>query len=162
MATDRDRLDIDFEDRATRSVPETTQLPDDLADSPTVKETEVSPAVAARAALPDNPGAGWQQGAGNSSLPARNPDPGAILTESAPGTAPGAPLNPGTGALPADDLTPAADAGLHGVGADAGLSQAMKNSLAEGMSGAPEHEGTAAGVDETTGTDETLIRGPRV
>ena len=160
MSTRQDRQEIDFRDTSTTAAPGASESPDELAESPTVNQPEVSPAAAARAALPDQPQAGWQQDTVNNPPPVRNPDAGAVLTERAPGVDPGAPLGPSTGPLPADDLPPA---GARDDEADVGLRMpgAVASDLVDHGGTVPGHSGAQAALDETTGTDELPTRESR-
>ena len=154
MSTNADRLEMDFQDPATTSTTPPVEAPADLADSPTVKEGDaaVSPATAARAAIPGLPGPGMTQDRLHNPLPPAGADPAAIMTERTPGVDPGSPLGPGVGTMHGDnpagklpgDTPDAANVGLDP--ARGALTDVADNS------------GTLAGADETTGTDDTIAR----
>lgn len=154
MSTNADRLAMDFNDRATTSTTGPVEAPTDLADSPTVKgaDAAVSPATAARAAIPGLPGPGMIQDRLDNPLPPANPDPAAIMTERTPGTDPGSPLGPGVGTMHGDNLA----GNLPGDTPDAanvGLDPARG-----AITDVTDNSGTLAGADETTGTDDTIAR----
>lgn len=158
MSTRQDRQDIDFSDRSTAAAPGASESPTDLADSPTVNrpEDEISPAVAARADLPEQPGVGMMENVKANPLPVQNPDAAAIMTRRSRATDPGSPLGGSLGAMPADDLSGDAlnqsDIGHPMPGAEA-TEVPDRGGTAAGPTG------VTAGLDETTGTDDASARG---
>ena len=154
MSTNADRLEIDPHDRATTSTTAPVESPADLADSPTVKgaDAAVSPATAARAAIPGLPGPGLTQDRLHNPLPPAGADPAAVMTEPTPGVDPGSPLGPGVGTMHGDNLA----GNLPGDTPDAanvGLDPARG-----AITDVTDHGGTLAGADETTGTDDAIAR----
>lgn len=100
------------------------ESPDDLAESPTVKGVELSPA----------------------------PDPAAAMTARAPQVEPNTPLGPGTGPLPAEEMPPAGGASRE---PNTGATMPQTDIPQAGRPGLADRGGTVAGLDETSGTDET-------
>ena len=164
MATNRDRQEVDFLDTSTSTAPGAKEVPRDLTESPTVNqpEAEVSPAAAARAALPQMPRSGPESGGREPNVgdpvPVRNPTGEAVMTRRSPDVDPGAPLGQSLGHAVADN--PGAAGGLAGQD-PTGMRTPGQTDLdltAHGM-GVPGHSGTEAALDETSGTDDDLARG---
>ena len=167
MATNRDRQEVDFLDTSTSTVPGAKEVPQDLAESPTVNqpEAEVSPAARAAAALPQMPRSGPESGGREPNIghpaPVQNPTGEAVLTRRSPNVDPGAPLGPSMGPTVGDN--PAAAGGLPDQDPTAVRTPgAMDPDLSAHAAGTLQgHSGAQASLDETSGTDDDLARGPR-
>ncbi len=154
MSTNADRLEMDFNDRATTSTSAPVESPADLADSPTVKGTDaaVSPATAARAAIPGQPGPGMTQDQLHNPLPPAEANPAAIMTERTPVVDPGSPLGAGVGTMHGDNLAGTLPGDTPDA-ANVGLDPARG-----ALTDVTDNSGTLAGADETTGTDDAIAR----
>ena len=152
MAMNDDQRGGNLHDRAPKATSRAGESPDDLADSPTVKESELSPAQAVRGGLMEGQGSGTGADIGADPLLAPDRDPAATLTARMPQVEPDSPLGPGTGPLPAEDLPSAG-----GAGREPSTSAAMPQTdiPQAGTPGLADRSGTVAGLDETSGTDET-------
>ena len=164
MATNRDRQEVDFLDTSTSTVPGAKEVPRDLTESPTVNqpEAEVSPAAAARAALPQMPRPGPDSGGREPNIghpvPVQNPTGEAVMTRRPADADPGAPLGQSLGHAVADN--PGAAEGLAGQDPTGMRTPgAMDPDLTAHGMGLPDHSGTQASLNETTGTDDDLARG---
>ncbi|CAA9572737.1 MAG: hypothetical protein AVDCRST_MAG18-2171 [uncultured Thermomicrobiales bacterium] len=136
MSTNEDRQKMDFADTASATSARSTEVPTEIEDSPTVRggDGDLSQNLTARADIP---------------APERGAE--ATMTASPPGIDPGAPFNPGMGEIVGDV---AGDGRLKQAGTGDTIPGAMEGAMADHGGSMTGHEGTNAGLDETSGSDD--------
>lgn len=161
MSGTGDKQDFDVVAGASAMSARESESPTDLADSPTVRGTSSTTPPTAQdpsSATPAAPAAGTAQ----PRLGIAADQPGeaidrqergaeATMTATKPGTTPGSPLGEGL-AETEDDV--AGDGSLRQSDTGDRMRGAMQTDLADMGGGVPSHDGTLAGLDETSGSDD--------
>ncbi len=162
MSGTGDKQDFDIVAGASATSTRASESPTELADSPTVRGTSsATPLTTAHdpsSATPAAPAAGTAQ----PSLGVAADQPGeaverqardneATMTATKPGTTPGAPLGEG---LAETENDVAGDGSLRQSDTGDRMRGALESDLANMGGGMPSRDGTLAGLDETSGSDD--------
>ena len=161
MSGTGDKQDFDIVAGASATSARESEAPTELADSPTVRgvgsatpPVERDPSIATPAApasgteQPDLGVAATQSG---ETIARQERDSEATMTATKPGTTPGAPLGEGLAETEGDV---AGDGSLRQADTGDRMRGAMESDLADMGGGVPSCDGTLAGLDETSGSDD--------
>ncbi len=161
MSGTGDKQDFDVVAGASATSARESESPSELADSPTVRGVGSAAQLpgrdpslatpAAPASGTDQPSLGVAATRSGETIARQERASEATMTATKPGTTPGAPLGEG---LAETENDVAGDGSLRQSGTGDRMRGALESDLANMGGGVPSRDGTLAGLDETSGSDD--------